>query len=399
MKKNFIIGVILATGLTFGLSNASETTQSLSKPTAKVQSLINKYKLELVDYEYTKAAIGKGTRNAAKAVLVDARPNPKYKKSTIPSSINIPDTKFNEYVNQLNGVKKDKEIIVYCGGWSCGKSPKVAGMLMKKGFTNVKLYQAGEPEWKKKNYIEVDVAVVKAAHSKNAAVLIDARPYKKFLKETIAGSVAIPDTKMKKLMGRFPVSKEERIIVYCGGYECGKSHKVAKKLKSLGYKKVAVFAAGLPAWKKAGLPTTLNKSSVKVAETSVKAKGKFTPNGLKMGSDEGTVDGEWFKALIVANKVPSYVQIIDVRSPEEFKSGHFKGAKNIHAEPLSAKDFYALLPKDKTVVFNCSIGGRSLEAWTKLFDEKMDVSEIFYFDANISCKSNDCSIEVNEPLE
>jgi hypothetical protein len=28
----------------------------------------------------------------------------------------------------------------------------------------------------------------------------------------------------------------------------------------------------------------------------------------------------------------------------------------------------------------------------------MDVSEIFYFDANIDCKGNDCKIEVNEPI-
>jgi hypothetical protein len=29
----------------------------------------------------------------------------------------------------------------------------------------------------------------------------------------------------------------------------------------------------------------------------------------------------------------------------------------------------------------------------------IDVSDILYFDANITCKDNNCKIEVNEPLE
>jgi len=270
-------------------------------------------------------------------------------------------------------------------------------MLKKDGFTNVKLYQAGEPQWIKKNYKEVDIAVVKAAQSKNSALIIDARPYKMFLKETIPGAISIPDTEMDKLKGRFPVYQKEKIIVFCGGYKCAKSHKVAKKLISLGYKDVAVFAAGMPVWKKAGLATT--KSASKVVNEEAPKKAMMSKNGLKLGPDEGSVDGYWFDKLIKANKVPSYVQIVDVTSPDEFKSGHLKGAINVHAEKFKANDFYAKLPKGKTVVFNCTAGGRSIEAWQKLKDANLDVSEVYYFDANIDCKGSECKIEVNEPLE
>ncbi len=85
----------------------------------------------------------------------------KYKVGTIPSSLNIPDTEYDKYVGQLKDTPKNKEILVFCGGWKCTKSPKVADMLKKDGFTNVKLYQAGEPEWSKRNYNEVDLAVNK----------------------------------------------------------------------------------------------------------------------------------------------------------------------------------------------------------------------------------------------
>ncbi|PLY05894.1 MAG: sulfurtransferase [Arcobacter sp.] len=390
--KSLVVVGLLTTGV------MANDPGALTKPSAKVQSMIDKFKLQVVDYNYAKSKVAKGTRDGAKALFIDARPNQKYKTGTIPSSLNIPDTEYSKYVGQLKDVAKNKEIIVYCGGWKCGKSPKVANMLKKDGFTNVKLYQAGEPQWKKKNYREVDIAVVKGAQEKNAAFIIDARPYKMFLNETIPGAISIPDTKVDELKGRFPVHQGEKIITFCGGYKCGKSHKVAKKLLSLGYRDVSVFAAGMPAWKKAGLATT--KSASKVAPKSdAPKKPLLSKNGAKLGSDEGSIDGEWLNAFIKKGNVPSFIQIVDVTSPDEYKSGHIKGAINVPAEPLKAKELYAKLPKGKTVVFNCTAGGRSIEAWTKLKEAGMDISEIFYFDANIDCKGNDCKIEVNEPID
>jgi rhodanese-related sulfurtransferase len=116
---------------------------------------------------------------------------------------------------------------------------------------------------------------------------------------------------------------------------------------------------------------------------------------IKLGEDEGTVDGEWFKANL--DKL-SNIQIVDVRSPSEFRVGHLKGAINIEAEKLKAEELYAKLPKDKIIVFNCISGSRAMEIWMKLNNAKLDVSEIYYFDANLDCKGIECKIEVNEPL-
>lgn len=376
---------------------------ALTKPSEKVQGMIKKFNLEMVNYNYAKEKVSKGTRNGAKALFIDARPTKKYMAGTIPSSLNIPDTQYAKYIGQLKDVPKNKEILVYCGGWKCGKSPKVANMLKKDGFSNVKLYQAGEPEWKNKNYIEVSLTVVKSVQAKNSAVIIDARPYKMFLKETIPGSLSIPDTKIDELKGKFPIDKMQKIITFCGGYKCAKSHNVANKLISLGYKDVSVFAAGIPAWKEAGLATTKSASKVEV-DTNIDTLEKpiMSKNGAKLGADEGSIDGEWLNAFIQKGSVPSFIQIVDVTDPDEFKKGHIKGAINIQAEKLSAKDLHEkliTLAKGKTVIFNCTAGGRSIEAWSKINDAKIDVSEIFYFDANIDCKGNDCKIEVNESIE
>ena len=386
--------ILLLTGCTTKDVVAPEKAKSeIHAPTAKVASLIKKFDLKIVDYAYTKQAIGNGTRKGAKALLIDARPAKMYAKSTIPSSLNIPDTQFDKYVGQLDNVAKDKEIIVYCGGWHCGKSPKVAGMLQKKGFTNVKLYQAGEPEWNKMSYVEVGTPVVAAAYKKGSAVLIDARPYKTYLNATIPSSISIPDTMMSKIEGRFPIDKTTPIITYCGGYNCAKSHIVADRLLELGYKNVKVYAAGFPQWKKDGMPTTSCKAK-KVTTTETPETAEMVA-GIMLGEDEGTVNGDWFKANL--GKLPD-VQIVDVRSAEEFKEGALPGAINIEAEKLKPAEFVSKLPKGKTIVLNCSAGARSMEAWDKAKDGEADMTKIYYFDANIECKGNDCKIEVNEPL-
>ncbi len=377
--------------------NTIPTTKALTAPTPHVKELIEKYKLEIVDYAYTKQAIGNGTRSGAKALLIDARPNPKYLGGTIPSSLNIPDTQIDKYIGQLDKVAKDKEIIVFCGGWECEKSPIVAGYLKDHGFTNVKLYQAGEPEWKEKNYLEVGLPVAQAAFKNESALLIDARPLGKYLAGSIPGALHIHDADADKFVGRLPIDKATSIITFCEGYDCAKSHNLAHKLQELGYTKVSVFAAGYPGWKEAGLQTTAG--GMKKAETVTAPKKDMFVEGIKLGSDEGTVDGEWYKALIMSDKIPANVAVIDVRTPAEFANGHIKGAVNIEAGKLSAKELAAKLPKGKVVIFNCSAGGRSMEAFLKLQNAKIDVSKIFYFDANIKCdKNSKCEIKVNEPL-
>jgi rhodanese-related sulfurtransferase len=406
MRLRLLAISLLATGLLIGgcaknnepVAANAPAAAALSAPTPHVKGLMDKFQLQNVDYAYVKQAIGNGTRGGAKALLIDARPNPKYLSGTIPSSISIPDTQIDKFIGQLDKVAKDKEIIVFCGGWECEKSPIVAGHLKGLGFTNVKLYQAGEPEWGAKNYFEVGTPVVQAAFKNNSAVLMDARPMGKFLSETIPGALYMNDEELDKLAGRFPADKNTSIITFCAGYECHKSHVVADKLFTLGYKKVTVYAGGLPAWKEAQMQTTAGAKKAEPAAAAAPKKDVFV-DGVKVGVDEGTVDGEWLKALVMSNKVPANVVFVDIRNAPEFANGHMKGALNIEAGKLSAADLAAKLPKDKVAIFTCGTGARGMEAYIKLKDAKLDVSKAMYFDANVKCDAkNNCEIKVNEPL-
>jgi len=60
------------------------------------------------------------------------------------------------------------------------------------------------------------------------------------------------------------------------------------------------------------------------------------------------------------------VQLIDVRTPEEFSQGHLENAKNIN---IMAEDFdaqVASLDKSKPVMVYCKSGGRSARASERL---------------------------------
>lgn len=403
MRFKLLAVLVLALGLMLnGCATKSEQTAAketkLTAPSPKVQKLIDKFQLEMVDYAYVKKAIGNGTHGGATAKLVDARPAKKYVSSTIPSSINLPDTKFDQFKGQLDDIAKDTEMIVFCGGWKCGKSPKVASYLQKMGYTDVKLYQAGMPEWAKRDYVEVGLPVVQAALEKDSALLMDARPRKKFLASTIPGSMYMYDVEIDRLAGRFPADKNQPIIAFCGGYKCDKSHIVANRLIADGYTDVRVFAAGLPGWKKAGLATTGGGAKPKPAKAEAMAKAKFI-DGIKVGEDEGTVDGKWYYELLKNKKLPGNSVLVDVRAPEDFAAGHIAGAVNVKAGDLSAAQLVAKLPKDKVSIFVCGSGARAMEAYFKLKDGGKDVSKVMYFDANVSCEAgNNCEIEVNEPL-
>jgi rhodanese-related sulfurtransferase len=69
----------------------------------------------------------------------------------------------------------------------------------------------------------------------------------------------------------------------------------------------------------------------------------------KLFSSSEPVD---FKELLVQG-----AQIIDVRTPGEFKSGHIKKAKNIPLQDLSKK--LDSLNKHKTYILCCASGARS----------------------------------------
>jgi len=138
MRAKFVLLLLVATGWMYA------TAVPLEKASPKVQALIKKNHLQIVDTAYVQQKL-----NGEKVVVIDARPNKKYKAGHLPAALSIPDTKFDAFYGQIKDLDRSVELITYCGGWKCVKSPKLAAMLAAKGFKNVKVYQAGFPAWKK----------------------------------------------------------------------------------------------------------------------------------------------------------------------------------------------------------------------------------------------------------
>lgn len=89
------------------------------------------------------------------------------------------------------------------------------------GYTNVKVFEAGFPAWKKTgNYYGVEVPYVKnLIDNMDVAVIIDSRPTKpKYVKGHLPGALSIPDSQYDKKKGILPVDKNIPLIFYCGGY-------------------------------------------------------------------------------------------------------------------------------------------------------------------------------------
>ncbi|MGE4517600.1 MAG: rhodanese-like domain-containing protein, partial [Arcobacteraceae bacterium] len=157
MKKLLLSFILLCSLALLNLS-ASALKEFDANASAKVKELVTKHNLTVVDYAYVKKAVGKGTREMAKAVVLDARPAKLYEMGHIPSALSLPDNKFAQmYEATLGNVAKDKELIIYCGGFDCAKSPQLALMLMEKKHTNIKIYAAGMPQWSQKSYDEIEL--------------------------------------------------------------------------------------------------------------------------------------------------------------------------------------------------------------------------------------------------
>lgn len=361
----------LMTAMVFGCATAQ-------KETATIEAQADWKFHDIVDVDFVKhyAKVPMDEN----VMIIDARPKrAKYDKGHIPMAVSIPNTQFDKMVDKL---PKDKNalLIYYCGGLKCKLSHKSAWKAEKLGYKNVKVFAEGFPTWMKVsgNYPSVSVEWVKKQIDNNAdMMLIDSRPKRiKYDKGHIPTAVSIPDSQFDKLKDQLPKDKNNLLVFYCGGFHCKLSHKSAKKAIDLGYTNVKVYAAGYPAWKKFAGPTY-----AKTGEPKIKA-----------GKEEGSIEVNTFKTILKNN--PGSIFLIDVRDADEFAKGTFKTAVNIPSDDLEGK--ISSLPSDKPIVFVCSTGARSGEAYYMLQDIRPELKKVYYVEAEITF-NKDGSFKIVEP--
>lgn len=294
----------------------------------------------------------------SKFLLVDVRPKVKFEEGHVPGAISIPTPLLEQNLDKL---PKDRQIIFYCGGLACPLSPEAAEIAKKNGFTNIRVWYEGEPQWVKDgNYVIAETPFVKRMmdnSDKETFLLVDARPPLVHKKSFIPGSVSIPKVLFEQKRGLLPADKNTLVIVYCGGHQCELSHQVAKEALQLGYSKVRVYSAGTPEWGKQNLAMWGNEASGIVE----------APKAVAAGALPETISPEDFKKAVAAGQAI----LIDVRGEREFNDGHLKGAIHI-ADGDFYKDFAAALkkvPTDKHVILYCSTGARAAGVFFAITDD------------------------------
>lgn len=100
---------------------------------------------------------------------------------------------------------------------------------------------------------------------------------------------------------------------------------------------------------------------------------------IEQGKEAGTVTSASFEHVL--KEAPGSIMVVDVRDAKDVATGTFPGAVNIPVGEIEKR--LGELPKDKPVVFTCTTGARSGEAYdmVKLIDEKLPV---YFLDADVS---------------
>ena len=83
-------------------------------------------------------------------IFLDVRSLDEYKSGHVDGAIHIP---VSELIDRLDEIPKNKPVIAYCDGSTCGRSERAAEILLDNGFEEVyNMTGNGINEWKEKGY-------------------------------------------------------------------------------------------------------------------------------------------------------------------------------------------------------------------------------------------------------
>ncbi len=83
-------------------------------------------------------------------------------------------------------------------------------------------------------------------------VLLDVLSAESYAEGHIEGAVSFPLGTIDQTTASGKLNKDDKIVVYCGGFTCAASTKSAQKLGELGYANVLDYKGGLEEWQEKG---------------------------------------------------------------------------------------------------------------------------------------------------
>jgi rhodanese-related sulfurtransferase len=282
--------------------------------------------------------------------LIDSRPLVRFQEGAIPGAIHLPFIGFDKFTDRL---PKDKNqlVVFYCGGLTCTLSPNSLKKAKLMGYTNLRVYREGEPEWKQRSYLVTTPVFVKAAYVDREIphVLIDARSADDATSGHIQGAVSVPAGQLAAVRKSLPEPKLNAPLIVYDGRGGEQAVAVAQALIKAGQQNVLLLKGGMVEWIAAGYAVESGVPALKKIAYAPKPRA-------------GSLPMAEFTAL--AKNTPADVLILDVRNADEAAQGMIKGAVLIPDEELATR--MSELPKGKRIVTHCLTGIRAEMAFHKL---------------------------------
>lgn len=276
-------------------------------------------------------------------VLFDSRPAARFHQGHIPAAVMLPYTDLKKADEQgttgkLLPTDKKTMLVFYCGGVTCSLSPASAGIALKHGYTDVRVFVDGEPAWSK---AELLLASSPAFVQKEHLLLIDLRSTAAFQAGHIARAVNIPSAVFKAdyaSEARMPAFKGAPLVFVGDGAADLKA--AIDQVRDLGFKRATYLPGGPAQWQQAGI----------ALESGVKAAPERLAFVRKPAAHEVSI--EEFKRALQGQGIV----IVDARSVSERKGGFIPGSLHVPSEEAEIK--YNLVPRDKPVYIHCLTGAR-----------------------------------------
>lgn len=301
----------------------------------------------------------------AEMMIIDSRPVKSYAQSHLPGAVSITVEQMESGALNMLPSDKDTLLVFYCGGYTCGMSPKAAGLAKKAGYKNIRVMLAGEPNWIKAGYAGY---ASREFVDKGNIVLIDLRSTEKSETARIPRSVSIPmatlGDRLDDIPGKAPV------VLYSDDQE--EALGALRKLREAGLKKASLAEGGLDQWRRAG-----GGFESGPVVTEINWRRKPEPGEVSVADFIQAATGQ-----------DPGVVILDVRTGEEVRNGTFRSALAIPLEDLGKR--IGELPADRKIYVHCSKGSRAEMAHMELRKQGFNS---FYLVAEVSCGDGKCEID------
>jgi rhodanese-related sulfurtransferase len=228
-------------------------------------------------------------------------------------------------------------------------SPKSASLAVKWGHKDPLVYVDGMPVWKKSGK-EV-VPSIDYIESGNI-VLIDLRDTAAVEKGYIPRAYNMPFAELEDFEDAFPKSLGAPIYFYSDKAADVKA--AVKMAKEWGYKNLIAYNSALADWAAAGKSLQTGPALTANDDDPINWQKTLGPGEISISDFTKSLKSE-------------LIYVVDARTPEEYKSGHFPGSVSIPLEQMKSR--LAEIPKDKFIVVHCKTGGRGEIGYRMLKEE------------------------------